>query len=232
LTFIVAEIGVNWDGNFQLLNEMMSRSKKTGCDAVKLQAYNDDIVKEHPESKRLMSCAVTANNIKEIDRIAKDVGIEWFATPMYCDAVDLLEPYVKRFKIREYDGRKVLNNEQSDLFEKVLGTKKEIIISAEGTPKDSKYYGRPDIKWLYCVPKYPCELSDIDFTNISDYDGYSNHAQNIIAPLTSAVLGAEIVEFHITSDKDGGYIDNNVSFDFTKMESLVSMIRDSEEIKS
>ena len=54
MTFVVAEIGINWDGNFELAKEMMIQSKKCGCDAVKFQAFTEEIVKEHPEKNRLI----------------------------------------------------------------------------------------------------------------------------------------------------------------------------------
>ena len=231
LTLIVSEIGVNWNGDFSLLKNMINYSKKCGCDAVKFQAYNEEIVKAHPENSRLMKATISHENIEKIDSIAKEVGIEWFATPMYLEAVDLLNPYVKRFKMREFDGRKIIQNEYSELFEKVLSTKKEIIISSEKSPTNSKYYNNSNIKWLYCVPKYPCELSDIDFSFLNEFNGYSNHVPKIIAPLTSVLLGAKIVEIHVTFDKNQNFIDNNVSFDFNELEMLVRLIRESEKIK-
>ena len=231
LSFIVSEIGVNWDGDFDLLYDMVNSSKKAGCDAVKFQAYNVEIVKDHPERERLMRCAVSSKNIEEINNVADDVGIEWFATPMYPEAVDMLDPYVKRFKIREFDGNKVIDGIHSDILEKALDTKKEIIISSARSPRGSIYHENPDIKWLYCVPKYPCELSDVDFGCMADFDGYSNHAPNIVVPLAAAILGAQIIEVHTTLDKKKNFIDNSVSFDFSELEMLVSMIRDSENIK-
>lgn len=231
MTFIVSEIGVNWDGDFSLLQKMMNSSKKCGCNAVKFQAYNKEIVGAHPENARLMKSTITSENIEKIDSLAKEVGIEWFATPMYLEAVDLLNPYVKRFKIRELEGRKIVKNENSELFEKVLNTKKEIIISSEKSPIESKYYKNSNIKWLYCVPKYPCELSEINFSFLNEFDGYSNHSPKIIAPLSSAILGAEIIEIHVTTDKNQNFIDNNVSFDFEHVKKLIKLIKEFEKIK-
>jgi len=54
MTFIVAEIGINWDGDLNLAKEMISKSKQIGCDAVKFQAFDFDIVKNHPQNKRLL----------------------------------------------------------------------------------------------------------------------------------------------------------------------------------
>ena len=231
MVFIVSEIGVNWEGDFDLVSQMMQESKKSGCDAIKFQAYSEDMVKNHSEKNRLVKTAITAKNVEKINSLATSIGIEWFCTPMYPDAVDFLEPFVKRFKLREFDGRNLLENSTTELFQRVKKTGKEIIISSEKSPKNCKFYDDPQIKWLYCVPKYPCELEEIDFSELSDFDGYSNHHPYFIAPLTAAILGSKIIEVHITSDKSKDFIDNNVSFDFDELKILIDLIRKSEKIK-
>lgn len=231
MVFVVAEIGVNWDGNLELAEEMMRTAKKIGCDAVKFQAYQENMVKAHPEWERLMRTTIKKENIDSINNLSKKIGIEWFCTPMYADAVDLLEPFVKRFKIREFDGRPLLENKTNALLERVLKTNKEVIISSKESPKNSNYYHSPNIKWLYVVPKYPCDVNDLDFGNLSDFDGYSNHYPHIIAPLAASILGAQIVEVHITADKTKDYVDNNVSFDYTELKEMMKLIRLSEQIK-
>jgi len=228
--FVVAEIGVNWDGDFELAKEMIKNAKEAGCDAVKFQAYQEEIVKDHPEKTRLVKSAISKNNVETINEIAQSIGIEWFCTPMYLEAVDFLEPYVKRFKIREIDSRILLQNKSSELFDKIYKTNKEIIISSESSPKDCKYYSDPRVKWLYCVPKYPCSIADLDFSNIKDFNGYSNHCPFIIAPLASAINGAKIIEVHITSDKTKPFIDNNVSFDYLELKNLIDLIHQSEKM--
>lgn len=230
MVFVVAEIGVNWDGDFELAKEMIQNAKKAGCDAVKFQAYREEIVKDHPEHLRLEKATISPKNIETINKIANQVDIEWFCTPMYSEAVDFLNDYVKRFKIRVYDGKPLFENKDSELINKVLKTGKQVIISSQKSPRNIKYFDNKQISWLYCVPKYPCELNDLDFRNIRDFDGYSNHCPHFLAPLTAVSLGAKIIEFHITSDKSKNFIDNNVSFDYEEMTNLVELIRMSETI--
>jgi sialic acid synthase SpsE len=230
MVFVVAEIGVNWDGNIELAKEMIHNAQTAGCNAVKFQAYTEDMVKTHPEKLRLMKATITKDNVESINQIVKSVGIEWFCTPMYPKAIEFLDPFVKRFKIREFDGRPFLKNKTSELLEKVMRTDKELIVSCQTTPKLTKFYGESKIKWLYCVPKYPCLLSDLNFKDIKDYNGYSNHCQYIIAPLTAAILGAQIIEIHITSDKSKKFVDNAVSFDYSELNELVQLIRFAEQI--
>lgn len=231
MSFIITEIGVNWDGDYELLEKMMQKAKNCSCDAVKFQAYSLDMIKNHPLKERLAKSAVTEENVERVDKIAKTVGIEWFCTPMYEEAVDFLDPYVKKFKIREYDSRELIENKRTKLFDKVFDTGKEIIISTNKSPKSCRFFKEPRIKWLYCIPKYPCELEFIDFSNLKDFNGYSNHHPHFIAPLSAVILGAGIVEIHITSDKSKNFVDNNVSFDFKELENLMELIHKVEKIK-
>jgi sialic acid synthase SpsE len=231
MVFIVAEIGVNWDGDFKLAEEMVSKSKEFGCDAVKFQSFNKELIQKHPEASRLIQSSITSSNIDQIAKISESVDIEWFSTPMYPDAVKILDPYVKRFKIRWFDGQEIIQNKESEIVEKILDTKKQIIVSSDKSPKNSIYYNNKNFKWLYCVPKYPCELQDFEFSLIKDFDGFSNHCPHFLAPLTANILGAEIIEIHITSDKLKNFVDNNVSFEYKELKQLVELLRISDKIK-
>lgn len=231
MVYVVAEIGVNWDGDFELAKKMMLFAKNADCNAVKFQAYRKETLGNHPESERLMKSSISVNNIEIISSLAKSIGIEWFCTPMYPEAVDLLDPYVQRYKVRVSDGRPALQNNDTELFTRILKTGKPVIVSAESSPRNCKYYGQKNISWLYCVPKYPCDLEDLNFSFISDFDGYSNHCPHISAPFTATILGAQIIEIHITSDKSKSFLDNPVSFDENELKQLMSLIRTSEKIK-
>jgi len=231
MTFIIAEIGVNWDGDFDVLKEMMTHAKKAVCNAVKFQAFNEELIHEHPEKERLLKSAISEENIEEINYIAKKVGIEWFCTPMYPEVVEILEPFVKRYKIREIDGRLLLENKVTPLLEKVFATEKEVFVSSKLSPDKCKFYSNKKIKWLYCIPKYPCEVEDLDFSNIRNFNGYSNHYKHIIAPLTAMILGANIIEIHITSDINKEFFDNNVSFDYNELAEFTKLCRIIDKIK-
>lgn len=231
MSFIIAEIGVNWDGDISLAEDMMIHAKDSGCDAVKFQSFNKSIIGNHPEYEKLIKTSISESNVKKINELSQTIGIEWFCTPMYVEAIEFLDPYVKRFKIREFDSRQLLENKTTELVEKVLETNKEVIISSQHSLENSKLYNHPKIKWLYCVPKYPCSLEEIDFSGLDKFDGFSNHCPQIIAPLSAAILGAEIIEMHITSSKTKNFFDNNVSFDYDELEEVVRLIRLSEKIK-
>ena len=226
---VIAEIGVNWNGDFSIAKEMIHESKKAGADFVKFQSFNEELIKNHPAKKKLIKTSISKQNIEEINKIAKLEKIEWFCTPMYEEAVDLLDPFINRFKVREYDGRELLKNKVSPLLKKIFATKKDIIISSETVPPKLKKDSKMD--WLYCVPKYPCMLTEINFKNLDLFSGYSNHCQSIMAPITAAVLGARIIEIHITPNKKSKkFIDNNVSFDYSELKNIITSIKEMEQI--
>ena len=225
MVFIVAEIGINWDGDFELVKDLMKNAKKAGFDAVKFQAFDKNITKNHPESNRLLKSSISKSNVNKIDKISREIDIEWFCTPMYPDAVNFLEPFVQRYKIRELDGRLLLENNSTSLIEKVLDTGKEVFVSSNRSPKHSKLYTNKKIKWLYCVPKYPCSINDLDFSSIDDFQGYSNHCNDISAVIEAASCGIEIIEIHVTADKSKNYIDNPVSFNFEECGFAIKKIK-------
>jgi len=219
---LISEIGVNWDGDFELVKEMMQESANAGFNLVKFQAFEDKLVASHPQASRVFKSSITPDNVDKIDSISNDIGIEWFCTPMYENAISFLDPYVNLYKIREYDGRILLTNNYTELFRKLLETKKEIMISSESSPQNCKFYDYDQIKWLYCIPKYPCDLDDIDFLLLKIFDGFSNHCADMTAPLKVIDSDSKILEIHITSDKNTDFVDNNVSFDYSEMKEIAN----------
>ena len=76
MVFIVAEIGVNWDGDFALPIVLIEIAKSAGCNAVKFPAFNEKIVTDHHDAKRLINSTISKSNINKIDEISRDVGID------------------------------------------------------------------------------------------------------------------------------------------------------------
>ena len=232
MTFIVAEIGINWDGDLAIAKKMIESAKACNCDAVKFQSFTESTVESHPEKNRLVKASISEDNVKQIDQLAKESKIEWFCTPMYEDAVEILNPYVNKFKMRHFDGVELLKNKTTPLLQKILDTGKNVIISTQDSPENCDFYNHKQIDWLYVVPKYPCDFIDLDFTQLSKFNGYSNHCPHFLAPLMASIMGANIIEVHVTLDKSGNYIDNPVSFDFQELQYLVELIKKSQLVKT
>jgi len=202
MTFVTAEIGANWLGDFELLEFLVVASKKANINAIKLQALTPEILARHQELTYYESASVNQNNINEIDRICRKHHMEWYCTPTSPDHVELLEPFVNRYKIRTAD------NENKELCDKVFATGKRVIISSQRPLK----YNDERIKNLYCIPRYPTQFEEHNFNLMQEFDGFSNHCLNPLVMLKAVMLGAKYLEFHLTPTKDVFTLDNHVSY--------------------
>ena len=215
MIYITAEISSHWKGDFHVLRKIAQTCRDFGIDAVKLQALSVEKLCRHPELSYYENSSVTPDNIDRIDRIMNQIGIEWYCTPTYADAVEFLDDYVNQYKIS------VAGWKDEELKERVLSTGKKVIVSSEKplNLKDKR------IKNLYCIPNYPTLYSEINFPALKMFDGYSNHCQNALAVLTAVEYGAKYIEFHMTPSKDLFLLDNKVAFNFMESLDMVRWIR-------
>lgn len=235
MVFIAAELGVNFR-DFREVKRMIGLAKDAGVDGVKFQVFRDEHIKGHPREAELHDLILKQSDIQFLRDTADECGIEFFATPMYPEAVDMLEAVgVKRYKIRYAD------NNNASLISRVVETGKEMYLSC-----DYKYLDNMDLevwhddyrKWIfvYCVPEYPPKTIDLPkkFRKYEGkFGGYSNHYPSISAPLAAAARGAEYIEVHVKQDKyPKGYkpIDDAVSLRFSDLKELVRLTREIEKV--
>jgi len=210
MTFLTAELGTNWRGDVDVLQRMLVKCHWAGIDAVKFQALSDELINRHPEWDWYHHASITPENVDTIDKICKKIGMEWFCTPCYAEAVDWLDPYVKRWKIRHAD------NTKSSILQKCINTKKEIIISVD---RENAVIGQsPYVKQIYCIPKYPTTLGELNFDMLKVLKGYSNHCLDVTALYKAYRYGIDYLEFHLTDSSDDFAIDNKVSLTYLQME--------------
>ncbi len=207
--FITAEIGSHWKGSMPLLFSIMKKCKKAGFDAIKLQSIRREDL--HSRYYRL-NTSVEEHNIKEIDELAREVGIEWYCMCTTPEKIDMVDPYVKRHKIRYND------SENKELIHRAISKGKQVIISMEHPNKA--------ITSLYCIPKYPTAFKEIDFDKMKAFDGFSCHTNDVRALITAIYNGAEYIEVHVTHDtEDVSLADNVVAFDLDKCGDLIDILR-------
>lgn len=216
MTFIAAELGCNWKGDFELLKRMCRKAQMAGCDAVKFQALSQPLIDRHPEWDWYRDASITPSNIDFVRRIVEDMGLEFFVTPTYPECVKWIDPYVKRWKIRHAD------NKFDELIAACVDTGKPIIMSTD-RPMDIP--ANLGIQQIYCIPKYPTEFGELNFDMISLLPGYSNHCLNPIAILKAVRHGATYIEYHLTDDRNEFAIDNKVSLSYAEMDEVNKWIR-------
>jgi len=213
---IVAAIETNWNGDYHLLERMVQECKKNHIDYIKLQALSQEKIDRHPELAWYGDASVTRANISIIDTICKNNHMKWFCTPYYKESVEFLDDYVDMYKIR-YDDR---NNHE--IISECLNTGKKIILSTD-RPMIENW--PENIHQIYCIPKYPTDYGELNFDMVRTMKGYSNHCLDPLAVLKAKRLGAEYIEFHLTSDSSKFSIDNKVSFNMGQLEEIMKWIK-------
>ena len=101
-SYIVAEIASNWEGSFVKATKLIQESKNAGADAVKFQMWraNDLYDSKHPNWKFIKKSEITFEKARKLKKIADKIGIEFFCSAFYPEAIEILEKLrVKRYKI-------------------------------------------------------------------------------------------------------------------------------------
>ncbi|MDC0413152.1 N-acetylneuraminate synthase family protein [Pelagibacteraceae bacterium] len=216
--FIIAEIGVNHEGDYLRAKKLIILAARNGADAVKFQFYTPEkfIAKDYEERfNRVKSFCLKKDTIQKLILIAKKNKIPIFATPVSHDYVDFIDKNFGVIKIASGDCT----------FEKLLHacakTKSKILLSTGNTDinevkksisylkKHSKINLHNRLILMHCVSSYPASLKDLNLKVLNLYKkkfnfvlGYSNHAINYeIACLSAVSLGARVIEVHFTDSK-------------------------------
>ena len=192
-SFVVAEIASNWEGSFSKATKLIQESKNAGVDAVKFQMWraNDLYNSKHPNWKFIKKSEVTFDKAKKLKRIADKVGIEFFCSAFYPDAIRFLEKLnVKRYKIAS---RTCLLKDPFSLetLQEKSDTQKPVIISmgmGGNRKKIENIFSKNQKIFCYCISEYPAQMNKIDWKNAIKFDGFSDHTLGIIAPIIFTIL--------------------------------------------
>ena len=203
---IIAEIGINHNGNIHLAHELIRQAKISGADIAKFQFYDPEKIfgpnGTYPDKKNYefaLTVQFDYEQAKLLKKWCDEEEIEFMASAFDIERFEWVESLkVKRHKIAS---RAVQDKE---LCQKIFKTKKETFISLGFWGKKETPYKYAHAKYLYCVPKYPCPPQDLklpaSFVN-SVYQGFSDHTIGIAAALTAVMRGATIIEKHFTLNK-------------------------------
>ena len=195
---IISEIAPQHMGSMSEIKRMILQSKISGADIVKLQLYSSE--KLWGDKKRLY-LDTTKEELKEINTFCEDTDIELSASIFDEEKLDWCEQLnFKRYKIASRTIKDDL-----PLCEKIISTNKNIIASLGmyDYEKNGIPFKKNNIKYLYCVAKYPTQLYEIkmpDFDN-SFFSGFSDHTVGIDACLFAVSKGAKILEKHFSNNK-------------------------------
>ena len=245
--FIIAEIGINHNGDLKLAKELMKMAKDSGCDAVKFQKRTIDIVytKEFLEESRESPWGTTQREQKEglefnesdygeIDSYAKELDIIWFASAWDIPSQDFL----KQFNV-PYNKIASAMTTNFEFVEHVAKEGKPTFVSTgmttleeiENTVNIFKKYNCP-ITLMHTNSEYPSPEENLNLNCIITLKekfnlpiGYSGHEPSVSPSLVAACLGATAIERHITKDRSSYGSDQAASLESSGLKNLVDMVR-------
>ena len=252
--FIIAEAGVNHNGNINLAKKLVDAAREAGADAVKFQTFKTenivtkdaDMAEYQKENLRtiesqpdmLKRLELKEDDFSELKKYCNEKGIIFLSTPHTEDAIDFLEKLVPAFKIGSGD----LNN--LPFLEKIAKKGKPIILSTgmgklkevTDAVKAIKKYN-DQLILLHCTTDYPCAEKDVNLKAMQTVRkecnclvGYSDHTMGLEVPVIAASLGAVVVEKHITLDKNMEGPDHKASLNRDEFKEMVKDIRENKKI--
>ena len=225
-TYVIAEIGINHNGDIKLAKQLIDKASDAGCDAVKFQKRTVDVVysKEELDTPRTSPFGTTTreqkygielelDEFKELESYSRDKGLDFIVSCWDLDSVDDIENNcnVKYHKVASA----MLTDKE--FLEKLNDTGKPVIVSV-GMATEEEIDAALDILLnveyvLACTSTYPTKPEEVNLRYITTLKdklqggdtytavGFSNHYNGLDACVGSVVLGAECVEFHITMDR-------------------------------
>ena len=254
--FIIAEAGVNHNGNILLAKKMIDIAANAGADAVKFQTFITEynISKYAPKAEyQLKTTNSSESQFEMIKKLELDVGahrelnlycqnknILFLSTPFDYDSVDLLNSL--RMEIFKIASSEITN---LPLLRYIGRLKKRIILSTgmadleeiedalgileeEGTNLEN-------VTILHCNSEYPTPVEDVNLKAMATIKetfntkiGYSDHTVGIEIPIAAAAMGATVIEKHFTLDKNMEGPDQKASLEPNELKKMVKAIRNIE----
>lgn len=252
--YIVAEIGINFDGEREKALKMIDAAASAGCDAVKFQVFRAKRMYAKDAGKLIVATGEKVDIhqlikemelpyewLAELKAYAESKKLEFFTS--VCDeaSADVLESVnVNAYKIASYEITHL------PLIEHVAKKHKTLIMSCGGATIQevdeaivtAKAAGLNDIVLMHCIAQYNAPLDTLNLNVIrtlkSQYPeliiGYSDHSSNpVIAPVAAVSLGAKMIEKHITLDRSTPGPDHSFALEPDELKQMVLAIRQAEK---
>jgi len=253
--FIIAEAGVNHNGDMHLAHRLIDAATEAGADAVKFQSFVTEelLTPEAPKAgyqvettgepgsqyKMLKALELSANEQAELKAHCEQIGILYLCTPYENTSVDMLDRIgVAAFKIASTDTTNIP-------FLRYIATKWRPVILSTGMSTlgeveqavDTLRAGGLDgkILILHCTSEYPAPISEVNLRAILTLQqafgcpvGFSDHTPGIGASPWAVAIGACAIEKHFTLDRNMVGPDHRASLEPDELAALVRTVRDVE----
>ena len=245
--YIVAEIGINHNGDMEICKKLIDIASDVGCDAVKFQKRDLDSVytQEFLESKRespwgtsqreqKQGLEFTIDDYQEIDRYCKSLGIDWFASAWDLNSQKFLKQFNCKFNkvasamIVYEDLLRIIAQEGKHTFISTGMTTYEDIDKAVEIFREEKC----SFELMHTISTYPMKDENANLKMINTLRekytcnvGYSGHETGIAISTAAAALDISSLERHITLDRSMYGSDQSASVEPTGLRQLVGAVR-------
>lgn len=252
--YIIAEAGVNHNGNLGIALELVDRAKDAGADCIKFQTFKADKIVTKTSPKAKYQLEVTSKSETQFEMLknlelgfddycsilerCNKIGIDFLSTPYNFEDVDFLDGL-------NVAGFKIASGQLTELpFLKYVASKRKTMIVSTGMATMAEVFsaveairseGQEDIIVLQCTTNYPSSIEDANLLAMVAMKeackvkvGYSDHVANNYACFASVALGAELIEKHFTLDKNMVGPDHSSSLTPDEFKELVIGIRNVE----
>lgn len=248
---VIAEAGVNHNGDIATAKKMVDVAKRAGVDYIKFQTFvpeklvsryaakaeyqKETTNKAESQLDMLRKLALSEDEFVSLKYYCDEVGIGFISTPFDMESIDFLEKL-------DMDFWKIPSGEITNLpyLEKIARTGREVILSTgmsdvqeiKEAIKVLTDNGAPGIVLLHCNTQYPTPFDDVNLSAMNTIAketgkevGYSDHTKGIEVPIAAVAMGACVIEKHFTLDKTMEGPDHKASLEPGELTQMVSAIR-------
>jgi N-acetylneuraminate synthase/N,N'-diacetyllegionaminate synthase len=254
--FIIAEAGVNHNGDKNLAFRLCDVAKAAGVDAVKFQTWktekivtNSAALAEYQENNisdkaasqfdMLKQLELSYNEFVEVRDYCNQIGIQFLSTPDTVEDMDfLLGLGIPVLKIGSGEVTNIpFLREIGKRHQKViLSTGMSNLSDVERAYNTLLESGAKEVSLLHCTTNYPCPYDEVNLQAMQTLKaafkcqvGYSDHTMGIEVPIAAVAMGAEIIEKHFTLDKNMEGPDHKASLNPCELKQMVDSIRNIEK---
>lgn len=254
-TYIIAEAGVNHNGDVHIAKQLCLAAKNAGADAVKFQTWiTDNIItksvkqadyqtentgKDESQYDMLKKLELTFDEFREIKEYCEEIGIEFASTADDEESLDFLVdlgiPFIKvgSGDVGNISYLRYIGSKKRPV---ILSTGMSTLADVEVSLKALRDGGATDIKLLHCTTNYPCPFDSVNLKAMDTLHnafglevGYSDHTVGIEVPVSAVARGAIIIEKHFTLDCNMEGPDHLASTEPEEFKKMVDSIRNIEK---